>query len=78
MKTIKEEQQDAVNKYGHYNSTHEAYAVLQEEVEEFWELVRQSKQDGKLKSKMINELTQIAAVAKRTISELEKNQIKWV
>ncbi len=78
MKTIEEEKQEAVEKYGHFNSSHEAYAVLKEEVEELWDLVKASKQDGKLREEMINELTQISAVAQRTISELENYQIKWV
>ena len=86
MKTIEEEKQEAYEKYGHFNSTHEVYGVLMEEVEEFWELVRMKpiddagifelSKEGKLKA-MIAELTQIAAIAERTINELENNKIKW-
>ena len=85
MKTIKQEQKEAVEKYGHFNSTHEVYGVLKEEVDEFWELVKLNNDPKKAKytrllkkNLMIKELTQIAAVAQRTILELENNQIKWV
>ena len=39
MNEIIEEWEQAENKYGHFNSTHEAFAVLQEEVNEFWEKI---------------------------------------
>jgi hypothetical protein len=74
---ITQEKTQAFEKYGHFNSTHEAYAVLQEEVDEFWDLVKKHPGNWK-KELMINELTQIAAIAQRAIEELENNQIKWV
>jgi c-di-GMP-binding flagellar brake protein YcgR len=90
MKTIEQEKNDAEAKYGHFNSTHEVYAVLLEEVDEFWELVkkpaisenipediRRVQRDNKSRI-MIHELTQIAAIAQRAISELENNQIRWI
>jgi len=83
MKTIKQEKEEAREKYGHFNSTHEVYAVLLEEVDEFWELVRQKPQirtivGYKKKENMVHELTQIAAIAQRAIEELENNQIRWI
>jgi hypothetical protein len=80
MKTIKEEQQQALEKYGHFNSTHEVYGVLLEEVEEFWDMVKlktaNNEQASYNKSRMmISELTQIAAIAERAIKELKANQI---
>jgi len=75
--TIKEEMQTAREKYGAFNSTHEVYGVLAEEVDEFWECVKQQP-EWKEKEAMINELTQIAAIAQRAIKELENNEIKWV
>ncbi len=51
---------------GGMNSPHEAYAVIQEEVEEFWELV---KKDGD-KTLMFHELKQIAAMCHRAVEDL--------
>lgn len=82
MKTIEKvatEIQTSREKYGPFNSTHEVYGVLIEEVEEFWELVRNKYMDDLPKKKnMINELTQIAAISLRAIDELEHGNIKWV
>jgi len=72
---IKDEMFNASYNYGPFHSTHEAYAVLLEEVQEFWELVMMK--DGKAsKEDMIKELIQIAAVANRTAIELSKDKIK--
>lgn len=46
---------------------HEGYAVLLEEVDEFWELVRSQKPDP---STVLHELVQIAAMAMRTAEEV--------
>lgn len=48
--------------------THEAYAVLLEEVDEFWDEVRKRNPD---KTQMRLELIQIAAMACRTILDLK-------
>lgn len=37
---IQQEKETARKKYGAFNSTHEAYGVLKEEVEEFWDSVK--------------------------------------
>jgi hypothetical protein len=86
--------QTAREKYGPFNSTHEVYGVLIEEVEEFFDLVKIRNYspdmfDGKAKKElqesldnkkrnMIHELMQIAAISLRAIDELEHDQIKWV
>lgn len=91
MKNIEKlanEIQTAKDKYGCFNSTHEVYGVLIEEVEEFFEVVKEKpihknefmapeKTDSKQK-RMKAELLQIAAISLRAIDELEHNQIKWV
>lgn len=84
MKTIEQEIAYAREKYGAFNSTHELAAVLKEEYDEFWEIVRKRPiwdRDVARRSKateMINELTQIAAIALRGIQELKNNEIKFV
>lgn len=65
-------------KYGPFNSTHEGYAVLKEEVEELWDLVKKSNQDGDLSEEMIKELTQICAVSYRMANEIKSGHIKWI
>ena len=78
---IKEELESAREKYGPFNSTHEAYAVLQEEVNEFWELVQgvvKFSDDDWKNDRMREELKQVAAIAIRIIEELENKEIKWV
>jgi len=48
-------------KYPPFNSTHEAYAVIKEELDEFWDEVKKSK-DAKLTPEMGKELIQVAAM----------------
>jgi hypothetical protein len=80
---IEDEISSARVKYGAFNSTHEAYAVLLEEVEELWEVVKTNTErhygTPEWKSKaLIPELIQISAVAKRIALELSNNEIKHV
>ena len=72
------EQEKALEKYGHFNSTHEVYGVLIEEVEEFFEIVREQPNTEHKAKRMIQELNQIRAIAERAMNELKKNQIKFV
>ena len=55
--------------HGSYNSYHEAYAVILEELDEFWEIVRQKTQDRDDR-KAYAELVQIAVTAWRTARDL--------
>ena len=55
--------------HGSYNSYHEAYAVILEELDEFWEIVRQKTQDRDNR-KAYTELVQIAVTAWRTARDL--------
>ena len=86
--TIEQEIKTAKEKYGSFNSTHEVYGVLIEEVQEFWDIVREqgfNQLDDinaieltHKKARMIHELTQISAISQRAIKELENLEIKWV
>lgn len=51
------------------NSAHEAYSVILEEVDEFWDEVKK-KRSKRDKTKMREELIQIAAMACRTILDV--------
>lgn len=52
-----------------YNSYHEAYAVILEELDEFWEIVRKKTQERNDREAYI-ELVQIAVTAWRTARDL--------
>jgi hypothetical protein len=69
LEIIEEEVIRAKGLYPTFNSTHEGYAVIFEEIDELWDLVRKNKGiDGDLRMK--NECIQIAAMAIRFIEDL--------
>jgi hypothetical protein len=77
------EQERALEKYGHFNSTHEVYGVLMEEVNEFFSVVMEKPAKDNAKhydkvNRMTEELNQIRAIAERAMNELKNNQIKHV
>lgn len=72
------EAKKALEKYGHFNSTHEVYGVLFEEVCEFFEVVREKPNTLRKSERMIEELKQIRSIADRAIQEIETNKIKWI
>ena len=63
---IRQEFERATEKHKTFNSAHEGYAVLLEEVDELWEEVKKKyeKRDG---TKMRKEAVQVAAMAIRFI-----------
>lgn len=59
---------DAITRYPAFNSLHEAYAVIKEEVDEFWDEVKAKPAvREQRKAEIRKELIQIAAMAVRTI-----------
>lgn len=52
--------------YPKFNSTHEGYAILQEEVDELWDEIKQKKSDI---LKLRNEAIQVGAMAIRFIQD---------
>jgi hypothetical protein len=62
----------ATAKHGPMNSPHEAYAVILEELDEFWECVRAwNATDATTERNPRHELIQIAAMAVRAIRDLK-------
>jgi NTP pyrophosphatase (non-canonical NTP hydrolase) len=59
----------ATSKHSKFNSAHEGYAVLLEEVDELWDEVKKKKPDKKL---MREEAIQIAAMAFRFLHDITK------
>ena len=56
--------------HGKYNSYHEAYAVILEELDEFWEIVRMKAVDRNSQH-AYEELVQIAVTAMRAARDLD-------
>lgn len=63
---VLEELDRATQKFGPIASAHEGYAVIQEEVDEFWAGV---KTKGTTTAALRGELVQVAAMALRTIHD---------
>ena len=66
---IEAELDEAKAKYMGFNSNHEGYAVILEELDELWDIIKASKltsADGRMKKECI----QIAAMAIRFIEDL--------
>lgn len=69
LKAASDEIQKARGSHAPMQSVHEAYAVILEELDEFWEEVRKKKADRST-ANMSKELTQIAAMALRAKVDL--------
>jgi hypothetical protein len=67
---VREELAKARRQHPPQNSAHEAYAVILEEVDEFWEEVR-AKREARSPEKMLKELVQIGAMAQRAAEDLK-------
>lgn len=57
-----------------YNSAHEAWAVLYEEVDELWEEVRE-KRENRSHHRMAKEAIQVACVAMRLVHSLTPDEV---
>ena len=69
IEQIESELSGAKEKYPSLNSTHEGYAVIKEEVDELWDMIKSSKV-GISDDLMEKECVQIAAMAIRFIEDL--------
>lgn len=68
FKAVRAEVDTATEKFAAFNSTHEGYAVILEELDELWECVKQNDQT----TAMYNEAIQVAAMAIRFVMDLGK------
>lgn len=64
---VKNELDFARKKYAPHNSAHESYAVILEELDEFWNEVKMKNPNH---SRMLEELIQIGAMAQRAAEDL--------
>lgn len=69
--TVQKEYDHAVRKHGPFNSSHEGYAVILEELDELWDEIKKQKPD---KVRMYCEAAQIAAVAIRFMVDCCKEE----
>ena len=72
LKEIEKEYRDARIKYKPFNSTHEGIAVIQEGVDELWDLVKKNKGYKIDSPQMVKECIQIAAMAYAFVKDLSK------
>jgi hypothetical protein len=66
---VKHELEAAVNAFPPFNSEHEAFAILKEEVDELWEAVRMKQSDPARIEAIRAEAIQVAAMALRLLVE---------
>lgn len=64
------EMREATDEHGRMKSAHEAYSVILEELDEFWDEVRK-KESNRDKANMKKELIQLGAMAIRAIYDLK-------
>ncbi len=69
IEDIKAEYSRAVARFAAFNTAHEGYAVLLEEVDELWDHVK-LKQGMRLTHEMRREAIQIAAMAMRFVTDI--------
>lgn len=72
------EAKDARDKYGPFNSSHEAYAVLKEEIDEAWDIIKKKTKTTNDKLDLRIELIQVAAVALRFATEIKHDEINYI
>jgi len=66
---VRDEYLRAVGRFSPFNSPHEGYAVILEELDELWEEVRNQKTDG-WRERARGEAIQVAAMAVRFMMDL--------
>ena len=68
---VRDEFREASSKFQKFNSAHEGFAVLKEEVDELWEAVKLNKKKHPERNDlMMRECTQVAAMAFRFLHDV--------
>jgi hypothetical protein len=65
---VRDEVERATSKFGPFNSPHEGYAVILEELDELWDEIKDSKSAGTSERQM-SEAIQVAAMAVRFLMD---------
>lgn len=69
---VEEELASAIEKFGKFNSAHEGYAVILEELDELWEEIKAKPNDERM-DRMRAEAIQVAAMAIRFVMDVIPN-----
>lgn len=70
---IQQQIDDCYKKYGQYASAHEAFAVLQEEIDELWEIVKQKPSERDY-NKMHKEIKDCIVVLHKMNNDIVKEE----
>lgn len=76
IKDVELELKRARSSFKDMTTFHEAYAVILEEFEEFWELVKKKTHFPAIKRDMYKKLVQVAAMTQRTVEDLKLNEVE--
>ena len=68
--------QKCYEKYGRYSSAHEAYGVLQEEVDELWDIVKQKPSERDLQALQSEIIDCIVVLFKMNEDIVEKRNVR--
>ena len=71
---VRNELESALAKFPPFNSAHEGWAIIKEELDELWEVVRLNQSTAERNEKLRKECVQVAAMAMRFL--LEMNHFK--
>jgi len=74
-KAIMDEYYIAERKFAKFNSAHEGFAILKEEVDELWDNVKLNQKNPLRDEKMLKEAIQIGAMALRFIKDVIPKEI---
>ncbi len=66
---VRRELEHARSKHKAANSAHEGYAIILEELDEFWAEVKKQT-DAQSRSRMVEELVQVAAMCQRVAEDV--------
>lgn len=72
QENLQDEYKRAIDQHGHFHSLHEAYGVILEEVDEFWDEVKKRRGERNLEN-LKKELIQIAAMCQKLTVDIECN-----
>jgi len=72
VELVKKEFHFATKKFDKFNSEHEGWAVIKEEMDELWEAVRLKQSNPERKDRMKDEAIQVAAMAIRFVHDCHK------
>ena len=67
IELILDEYYESIEKFGDFNSHHEGYAVIKEELDELWDAIKKKKKIPNLEEALQEEAVQVAAMALKFI-----------